>query len=439
MLRVLALLIIFSCLQGCIVIDNPYNKLPPGKWRGVLKLDKIVSGSEPADEADILAGRLSFEPITQGELPFQFEVVYTDSNHFHLLFFNGSDTIIADDISYGLDRRIAKDTFTIYFPYYNTALKGIYEENVMEGEWIVGDKEDYRIPFVAYYGKDYRFTDMKKTPTTDLSGQWKVIMTQENGQADTLLGEFSQQDNKATGTLIAETGDYRFLDGTVQGDKLYLSAFDGATAYLLEARADTAGTLRGIFRSGRHFRATWEAVRLNDATLLRDAYAITSAQREDFPFSFDGLDGKSLSHQDPALRGKVTLIQIFGSWCHNCYDETKWLKTLHARYHSRGLEIVGIAFERSRDTLAAMDRLRSYRDKLEIPYPLLLGGLTTDKQEVADKLPGLGGFHAYPTLVLIDRRGKVAGIHTGFTGPATSMYKSFTEEFDQKIQTLLAE
>ncbi len=439
MLRVLALLITVSWLQGCIVIDNPYSKLPPGKWRGVLKLDKIVSGSEPANEEDILARRLSFEPITQGELPFQFEVVYTDSNHFQLLFFNGSDTIMTDDISYGLDRRIAKDTFTIHFPYYNTALKGVYEENVIEGEWIVGDKEDYSIPFVAYYGKDYRFTDMKKTPADDLSGQWKVIMTQESGQADTLLGEFSQQGNSATGTLIAETGDYRFLDGTVQGDKLYLSAFDGATAYLLEARVDGDGTLKGIFRSGKHFRSTWEAVRLGDTALLRDAYSITSPQREDFPFLFTGPDGKSLSHQDPALQGKVRLIQIFGTWCHNCYDETKWLKTLYSKYHSRGLEVVGIAFERSRDTISAMDRLGSYREKLEIPYPLLLGGLTTDKREVAARLPGLESFHAYPTLVLIDRQGKVIGIHTGFTGPATSMYKSFTEEFDQKLQTLLAQ
>ena len=41
----------------------------------------------------------------------------------------------------------------------------------------------------------------------------------------------------------------------------------------------------------------------------------------------------------------MRLIVIFGTWCPNCYDQTKYLVELDERYGDKGLSILGLAFE----------------------------------------------------------------------------------------------
>jgi peroxiredoxin len=49
-------------------------------------------------------------------------------------------------------------------------------------------------------------------------------------------------------------------------------------------------------------------------------------------------------------------------------------------------------------------------------------------------------FMAFPTLMIIDKRGKIRKIHTGFSGPGTGThYTEFVKEFENTIDGLLAE
>jgi thiol-disulfide isomerase/thioredoxin len=45
-------------------------------------------------------------------------------------------------------------------------------------------------------------------------------------------------------------------------------------------------------------------------------------------FSFPIVTGKKVSLTDDKYRGKVVILQLFGTWCPNCMDETKFLKAL---------------------------------------------------------------------------------------------------------------
>ena len=63
----------------------------------------------------------------------------------------------------------------------------------------------------------------------------------------------SQEKNRVTGTLRTNTGDYRYLEGIVDGDSLRLSTFDGAHAFLFTAKV-TDSSLSGTFYSGNHFK-----------------------------------------------------------------------------------------------------------------------------------------------------------------------------------------
>ena len=58
------------------------------------------------------------------------------------------------------------------------------------------------------------------------------------------MAEFVQTFERVTGTLLTPTGDHRFLAGEAHGDELFLSRFDGASAYLYRARLDENGGLR---------------------------------------------------------------------------------------------------------------------------------------------------------------------------------------------------
>ena len=66
------------------------------------------------------------------------------------------------------------------------------------------------------------------------------------------VGVFSQTGNRLTGTILTITGDYRYLDGTVQGDRFYLSAFSGSMPLLVEGRITDEGQLEGelVFARG---------------------------------------------------------------------------------------------------------------------------------------------------------------------------------------------
>ena len=57
---------------------------------------------------------------------------------------------------------------------------------------------------------------------------------------------------------------------------------------------------------------------------------------------------------------------------------------------------------------------------------------------VAASLPSLNTFLSFPTTIFIDKKGNVAKIHTGYSGPATGKhYQAFLQEFNTEINTLL--
>ncbi|MEZ4987350.1 MAG: hypothetical protein R2795_20285 [Saprospiraceae bacterium] len=251
---ILLLVGLTNLLSGCLKIDNQFTKLPPGPWRAVLHLDPSAVTPNPKGKPLPEKLNLKFEEVTNGELPFNFEVIYTDDTTFQVAFLNGDERIIVNDVSFGRSKSRAKDSVRIEFPIYDTYLVGLYEEGVIEGEWVINYKANYRIPFTARFGMDHRFTKVPKTPVMDVSGKWEVVFGPGGDETGTFpaIGEFKQEGNELKGTFRTETGDYRFLSGQVSGSKAYLSVFDGAHAFLFEAQIEPeTQTMVGSF--ARHF------------------------------------------------------------------------------------------------------------------------------------------------------------------------------------------
>ena len=106
---------------------------------------------------------------------------------------------------------------------------------------------------------------------------------------------------------------------------------------------------------------------------------------------------------------------------------------------ARGVEVRGIAFEQEDDPALAANTLPRSRTFYDADYELLFGG-GLDKASASEKLPWLSEVIAYPTLVLLDRGGRVREIYTGFSSPETGEpYRQFVQRFNATVDALLAE
>lgn len=424
----LVLYLIILCQISCISPNRTFEKIPPGIWKAVLYLDRQPV-QKYGDDRDI-----EKKFTIDSELPFNFEVVYDDSLNFHIVIHNADERIEVRDIKFGRDLSTAKDTVIINFPIYDTQIKAIYEDGVMEGEWIVNYKENYRIPFKATHGIADRYSLVSKD-STNIAGNWECRFEVDTPDKYPAVGIFSQKGNKLTGTFLTETGDYRFLEGVIANKKLYLSAFDGAHAFLISGKIGTDGTIGGTFRSGSQYTTNWIGVKNKDAK-LKNAYELNKVVDErPLDFKFVSTENVKVGINDAKYKDKYKIIQIMGTWCPNCMDETIFLKEFMANLERKDVAWITLGFERYKDSLKSLNALKTFKSKMNLNHDVLHAGYY-DKKVASLSMPQLDKILAYPTLLLVDKSNKIIKIHTGFSGPATPDYKPFVKEWKSIVNAL---
>ena len=146
-----------------------------------------------------------------------------------------------------------------------------------------------------------------------------------------------------------------------------------------------------------------------------------------------------MSLGDERFRGKVVVVNLFGSWCPNCNDEAPLLASWYRRHRGRGLEIIGLAYEETGDPEVDRKSVRTFARHHGLDYPLLLAGLS-NRQAAAKTLPDFMGLFAFPTTIFVGRDGRVRKIHSGFAGPGTGVHhQKLVAELGALVETLLAE
>ncbi|MCC3152150.1 TlpA disulfide reductase family protein [Hymenobacter sp. BT770] len=310
----------------------------------------------------------------------------------------------------------------------------------LAGTWVKYDaKTPYRVPVVALHGQ--RPMPVAQPNTPNYTGTWRATFTEADGNTYPAVGIFKQDGGAITGTFLTTTGDYRYLSGAVLPSGLGLSTFDGNHGFLFQATKQPNGTLKGDFYSGKAGHETWTAV-LDPKAKLPDADTLTYMKKGEsqLNFKFPSIfEGGVVDPSAPKYRGKVVVIQLLGSWCPNCMDETAYLAPWYDKNKSRGVEVIGLGYERSPDYKVASARLRNLRDRYHINYELAVAGVS-NKDSAAKSLPQLAKVLAFPTTIFLDKKGNVRKIHTGFAGPGTGKY--YQEEiagFNREVDKLLKE
>lgn len=94
---------------------------------------------------------------------------------------------------------------------------------------------DTLAPHCTAEKNDQRFELTNGPAKVDINGRWAVTFAGDSTNEGNSIAEFSQNGEKLEGTFLTPTGDYRYLEGVVTGNKLKLSSFYGAHAYLFTA------------------------------------------------------------------------------------------------------------------------------------------------------------------------------------------------------------
>lgn len=392
----------------CTCTQKP-AQLQIGIWRGVLEI--------------------------QGQqLPFNFEVTTDASGGQDVVLHNADERLTLDEVTF------EGDSVNIVLHVFDAYLRGVVKGDSLIGLFNLNYDPTYKVPFKAKSGQDFRFiTPEKNQVTKNFTGKYDVqfFNAKDTSRAIALI---KQDGEEATGSFLTSTGDYRYLHGSVINDTLHLSAFDGNHLYLFEITQPNDSTLEGGHWLGKARFRNWVGKK-NENAKLPDAESLTYLKEgyDKIEFSFPDLNGNAVTLNDERFKNKVVILQMSGTWCPNCMDETKFLVPWYDANKNRGVEIIGLAYERKPDFAYASERVKKMKAKFGVNYEYLIAGVN-DNAKAAETLPMLNKVVAFPTTIFIGKDGKVKHIHTGFDGPGTGIYyDQFKERFNNIVNELLNE
>jgi peroxiredoxin len=405
-MRIFNLLPAIALFFGCQ--PQPDKELQPGTWRAVVEI--------------------------QGQqLPFNLEVEESGDDLYRAYILNAGERLLLDEI------RVSKDSVEMVLHIFDATFKAALLGDSLKGHFVITYAQDYRLPFFATANQPYRFAPRQEVSAeADFSGKYEVQFFNESS-ISTAVGIFEQQGNYVEGTFLTPTGDYRYLEGNVVNDTLHLSTFDGNHIYLFRAVKENDSTLQGVQWLGKSRSRKWTGVHNDNAqppesetlTYLKEGY-------DQLDFSFPDINGNQVSAQDARFKDKVVVIQIMGTWCPNCMDETKFLADWYPKNKARGVDIIGLAYEQKADFEYARSRVNKMKEKLKVPYDILIAG-EKDNAKASETLPALNRVIAFPTTIFVGKDGKVKHIHTGFSGPGTGVYyEQQKERFNEIVNQLVS-
>ena len=332
-----------------------------------------------------------------------------------------------------LDYRLFGDSGSFTLPVFHTTVVFVFNSDrtlsgVFKNQF---KKSDYQIPFI---GKPYSHPVQKDAANESI---YDVTMVSGDDSFKT-IGVFTDHSNTITGTFLTETGDYRFLEGQqIDSSNFYLSCFDGSHLFYFSAHTD-GDSISGKFYSGNHWNTSWTGV-LNENVALANPDSITYLNPGVDSVDFFGLDSKGDStYFNSSNFTKATIVQLLGTWCPNCMDESQYYAELSKKYANK-IDFIGLAFERPGMKLERLALVDQYKKELDLDYPIYISG-TASKSVASEMFSELNGISSFPTSIFFDKNGNVQKIHTGFYGPGTGKYyTNYLTETEAFLDDLISE
>ncbi len=127
------------------------------------------------------------------------------------------------------------------------------------------------------------------------------------------------------------------------------------------------------------------------------------------PLKLKAMDGSTINlasfKATASLRGKIVLLDFWATWCGPCTRELPLLEKLSREFRQRGLVVLGVNVGEERELL------ETFLKTAGVTYPIA-------PVQLSDETLAAFSVSSYPTVVLIDRAGKVASYEIGARGEA---------------------
>lgn len=118
--------------------------------------------------------------------------------------------------------------------------------------------------------------------------------------------------------------------------------------------------------------------------------------------AFDVPSASGGTYASSKFHGKATYLNFFASWCGPCNDEAPDVAKLYAKYHPKGLALVGV------DEQEDAGKAKDFATKYKWPFAIVVDG-----GDMAKAYGAIG----LPVHVFIDKRGKISTYRLGEMTP----------------------
>ncbi|HEX9941043.1 MAG TPA: TlpA disulfide reductase family protein [Thermoanaerobaculia bacterium] len=114
-------------------------------------------------------------------------------------------------------------------------------------------------------------------------------------------------------------------------------------------------------------------------------------------FRLQTVDGRTLGPKD--FPGQVVVVDFWATWCGPCHLQAQILEPIYRDFKGRGVQFLAANVGEEPETV------KKFLQKKPFPYPVLLD----PKDSVASSL----GVYALPTLLVVDKQGRIAYFQSG--------------------------
>jgi len=146
---------------------------------------------------------------------------------------------------------------------------------------------------------------------------------------------------------------------------------------------------KGVLKPARKWARTGF---LSMAALCLHAFQVAAAERSLPEFKLRLLDGRVVDSKN--LRGRVTVIDFWATWCKPCIAEVPEYNRFYQEYSKKGVVLIAVASDSGTEA-----EVREAAKRLKMEYPVAAPALKD--------LDRLGEFEVLPTTWVFDARGKL--------------------------------
>ena len=208
---------------------------------------------------------------------------------------------------------------------------------------------------------------------------------------------------------LGTAGDYKFYYVVLDDEKYYEELRN--TAYPQD-KLDEAYKLWQEAASTSNFK---------DRVTIKEPVSLYPSVEDGAAVSFEtqDLDGNPVTSQELFAGHKITMINLWATWCINCKSEMKELEELNKEWAQKGCQIIGICDDADEEEL--IPAAKKILEEKGVTFPNVRA-----TEVIREQLPAV----ALPTSYFVDSEGKILG---------SPIRGKHVEQYKETLQQLLSE